>query len=355
MPPLRLTDMEGKIMAYAILMMKKIKTKAQLQQAYEHHYREEQPINADPELKDQNDIVIPVAEGNYVKAFNKRKSELEYYDDHTFRKDGVKAIDIVFEYSAEASQWLDTEKWKEDNVKWLEDTFGKENVMSVVYHYDEASYTEQGMVHGHAVVIPVDDKGAINCSYYMGKKEDLRNLQDSYAKAMEVHKLERGINHSGAYHQDVKRFYQKLTNAIYGVPMPAQEPGESDKEYIEKLKDAWRTERSAHVKELQDKDRENLEVKAQYKPDPELIRHNAYLENEVEKYKDRDDQLVREFGSMDGMISQARAMKLLNEYIEEYPDANKAGKLSGDIVDAIDWQERENQRKRQKIRTEEKG
>ena len=119
--------------------------------------------------------------------------------------------------------------------------------------------------------------------------------------------------------------------------------------------DAWRTERSAHVKELQDKDRENLEVKAQYKPDPELIRRNAYLENEVEKYKDRDDQLVREFGSMDGMISQARAMKLLNEYIEEYPDANKAGKLSGDIVDAIDWQERENQRKRQKIRTEEKG
>ena len=235
-------------MAYAIMMLKKVKTKAQLRQMYAHQYRTDSPDNADPSLKEKNDIAYPVKSSDFLHAFNERINSLPYYDTHDFRKNGVMAYDIVFEYSADAAGKIDIEKWKQDNITWLKQEFGEENVVSCVYHYDEASYTEQGVVHGHAVVIPVDDKGKVNASYYTGNKDKFAALQDSYAEIMKAHNLERGLRHSAAIHTDIKRFYAQLTNAIYGVPMPERGEHESDMEYIEKMKDAWRTERAAHLK-----------------------------------------------------------------------------------------------------------
>ena len=91
-------------------------------------------------------------------------------------------------YSRKANNWLDVEKWKEDNVKWLESYFGKENVVSVVFHYDEAGRTEGGAIHGHAFVIPVDPSGKVNASYYTNGQAQLSMIQDSYAAAMKGHR-----------------------------------------------------------------------------------------------------------------------------------------------------------------------
>ena len=84
-------------------------------------------------------------------------------------------------------------------------------------------------------------------------------IQDSYAAAMKEHRLERGIEKTPAHHSPPKRFYKELHNAVYGTEMPVRNPGENYSSYIDRLKDAWRDERAAHVRELKEKDREKKE------------------------------------------------------------------------------------------------
>ena len=331
-------------MAYAIMRLKKVKTAAVMNQMYDHHYREKVPDNVDPTLTEYNDALVR-PEGNFMDAWNARKDQLEYYDTHEFRKNGVMAYDIVFEYSPEAASWVDKDAWKADNLKWLEETFGKENVLSCVFHYDEASYVETGAIHGHAVVIPVDEEGKINASKYTGDRLKFIHLQDTYAEAMKDHGLERGLRNSAAQHTDIKRFYAQLTNAIYGVPMPEQGKGEQPHDYVERIKDAWRTERAAHLKKIKDMEREVIEVKAQYKTDPQRDFEIKTLEQQVDGYVEREAELVREFGSMDNLVSEARAMQRINDFIESYPDERAASALSDDILNAIQWSEEKDRQK----------
>lgn len=319
-----------------------------LRQMYEHHYRFKEPGNIDKDYEALNDIMVSPEEGDFIEAFYKKLGELDYYKDHSFRKNGVMAYDILFHYSPEAAAWIDKEAWKEDNVKWLNETFGKENVISVVYHYDEAGYTEAGAIHGHAVVIPVDGDGKISASHYTGNRGKMVELQDSYARAMEPHKLERGIRLSTAKHNPPKRFYAKLDNAIYGTPMPERIPGEHAEKYTERVKDAWRTERAAHVRELRDKDREILEIKSVYKSDSEKDRFISRLQSQMEKYDDEKQEMEREFGSMSNAKDLAHAMRLLNSGIEGYPDDTLANRTADNAAKLIEWAENEEKKKEKK-------
>lgn len=85
---------------------------------------------------------------NYRSEFTKQRT----------LKTEVRAMEIVLAVPREDSVKIDLEKWKEDNVKWLQKTFnvspdGKDNVLSVVYHGDESN------AHIHAVVVPMAEDG----------------------------------------------------------------------------------------------------------------------------------------------------------------------------------------------------
>lgn len=335
-------------MAYCVMRIEKANSTSMFRQMYEHHYRFKEPGNVDKDYEALNDTMVFPDEGDFIAAFYKKLGELDYYRDHSFRKNGVMAYDILLHYSPEAASWIDKEAWKEDNVKWLNKTFGKENVVSVVYHYDEAGYTEAGAIHGHAVVIPVDGDGKINAFHFTGGRNKMVELQDSYARAMEPHKLERGIRQSTAAHTPPKRFYAKLDNAIYGVPMPQRMPGEHMEKYTERIKDAWRTERAAHVRELRDKDREILEIKNSYKSDSEKDQFINCLQNQMEKYDGEKQELEREFGSMTNAKDLAHAMRLLNSGIEGFPDEPLANRAADDAAKLIEWAENEEKRKGKK-------
>lgn len=324
-------------MAYCIFRLKKVKTKAVLNQMYSHHYRTSIPDNVDPSMTHLNDKAVDAGDKGFTYAFNQRLKQLEYYDTHTFRKNGVMAYDIVFEYSPDAAKSLDVDAWKKSNVEWLQNIFGKENVVSVVYHYDEASYKETGAIHGHAMVIPVDDKGKINARYYTGDRFKLSALQDSYAKAMEEHGLERGLKNSTALHTDIRRYYTKLTNAIYGAPMPEQKPGEADRDYVARVKESWRDERAAHVRELDEKDRQLVEIRAQYKSDEQKDHELMDANKKVRDLEEEKEELVREFGSYESAVESARAMQLINYAIDNYPDEAVADRLSDTITRFIEW------------------
>ena len=71
------------------------------------------------------------------------------------RNDAVLAMQFILTGSHEQMLQLEKDKllegWKKANIKWLQETFGKENVINVTLHMDELT------PQLHATVTPIVD------------------------------------------------------------------------------------------------------------------------------------------------------------------------------------------------------
>ena len=344
-------------MGYCVMVMSKIKTMKDLAAAYNHDYRVNDTYNADKDKKHLNHALVEAPEDGYLGALRDKVKSLDYYKDHDLRKNGVHALELVLSFSREDMDKVDLEQWEKDNADWVRKTFNAnpekygDNLVSLVFHYDET-----GNVHGHAIIIPVDDKGKINASYYLkgehGSKQRLSEMQTSYANAMKKHGLTRGITGSKASHEDIKRFYTKLNDAVFGVKLPSRQPGDTDRSYLDKVIDAWRTERAAHLRELYEKDREITELKSTYLTYDEKDRKIEILEKENKKLKEDLLGFEREFGSAEKGYELAGMMSKIYEGLANLEDAEKAKELSGDIMDLIRIAEDGRKKSRKKGETE---
>ena len=83
---------------------------------------------------------------------------------------------------------INFDDWNNANIEWLEKQFGKEKIIRYDLNADEQTK------HGHYFVMPTDEKGHLNASKYFGKKQQVIQLQDSYADAMAQFGLVRGIS-----------------------------------------------------------------------------------------------------------------------------------------------------------------
>lgn len=239
-------------MGYCFMSTTKIKTMGTLASKYNHNYRKVNVANADPSLIYKNEELVPMIDSHgeeldYNKAWEERIKDLEWADRGP-RKNAVLAIEVLTTFSREDN--IDLEAWKKQNVEWLKNTFdvapdGKSNVLSVVYHADEP-----GNVHCHAIVIPVDERGNLNASRFLDGRQKLTELQNSYAKEMESFGLERGLENGQAKHQDIKKYYTELNNAI---KVPEPEPQEQAAEYRERILEELQTLQAAALRERNEK------------------------------------------------------------------------------------------------------
>ena len=116
----------------------------------------------------------------------------------------------------------EVEAWKRDSLKWVQDTFGKENVVSAIFH-DKDEQT----CHGSYLILPVvsNEKGErLNARYYTGGREKLRNLWTSYARAMNKYGLKRGKMYSPAKHKTIKQYYADINTAAEKAARAAIRP-----------------------------------------------------------------------------------------------------------------------------------
>jgi hypothetical protein len=90
--------------------------------------------------------------------------------------------------------------WVEANVRWLQQQY-QDRIVRAELHLDEAT------PHIHAYLVPLDDRGQLNCKSIFGGREKLRAFQDSYHQAVDRLGLERGVSGSQANHLDIKDFY----------------------------------------------------------------------------------------------------------------------------------------------------
>lgn len=143
-------------------------------------------------------------------------------------KNQVHVIRVLLSASPEAMQRIQEEgkldDWCQASVSWLQDTFGKENIVSAVLHMDEST------PHIHASLVPITSaerrkkKKEEEVKRHYRKKtagtrlsaddimarDKLKQYQTSYARAMAAFGLERGIDGSDARHVGTKEYYTQL-------------------------------------------------------------------------------------------------------------------------------------------------
>jgi len=108
--------------------------------------------------------------------------------------------------------------WCRANIKWLQDTFGEDNLVSCVLHMDEKT------PHLHATVVPVvsaprkrreregeqkyKEKASAPrlCANELMTRGKFRQYQDTYAQAMAGFGLKRGVVARGARHQTQQQY-----------------------------------------------------------------------------------------------------------------------------------------------------
>ncbi|KAA6321730.1 Plasmid recombination enzyme [termite gut metagenome] len=185
--------------------------------------------------------------------------------------------------------------WCADNVDWLKQTFGADNVVSAVLHRDETT------PHIHATIVPVvtgerrkakEEKSTEGKKKYRKKnpnaarlcaddvmaRDKLKGYQDSYARRMQAYGLQRGIEGSEARHITTGQYYREL-----------YVKNENLKEEIEDLqeqKEATREE-VRHIYDLKDEARDKFLAIDEYvrRKDNELSIIETKLQEAKQEYE----------------------------------------------------------------------
>lgn len=204
---------------YAILRTAKLKTAGNCGGLNNHLERKMEVPNADKDLSYLNKRHI--GSGDLAADVSAR---IKTVGIDKPRKNAVLAIEHLMTASPEAFEFTKQkdpqtgkptlmgaketkERWQtfEKNCyQWLKEQYGKENIINFTTHLDEQT------PHIHAVVVPIDAKGKLNCRSYLGGREKMRALQDSFAKQHTQIGLERGIKGSKSHHMEVKQFYSQI-------------------------------------------------------------------------------------------------------------------------------------------------
>ena len=199
-------------MAYSIIRIAKLTSQAHAHNATTHNYRQHEVSNADPQAQHPNKEYLNHEKTDYWTLAEARIAEVVT---RKVRGDQVRAVEVIMTGSPEGfvrgqdgrAADYSKSKWAGDNLRFLQEKYGKENVVSFTLHQDEKT------PHVHAVIVPITSDGRLSAKDTFSR-QGLRELQTEYAQAMAPHGFERGVEHSQAEHQPMRRQYtQEAQNA----------------------------------------------------------------------------------------------------------------------------------------------
>ncbi|HEY9772149.1 MAG TPA: MobV family relaxase [Coleofasciculaceae cyanobacterium] len=139
----------------------------------------------------------------------------ERIGEQTIRKNAVLCVEMLLTASPEYFRPDDPSKagyyeperladFQQSVHNWLDNEYG-DRIVRAELHLDEST------PHVHAYLVPLDERGKLNCRGLFGGRQKLSQFQDSYANAMSLIGLERGIKGSRAKHTTVKQYYAAVT------------------------------------------------------------------------------------------------------------------------------------------------
>lgn len=219
-------------MGYVVLHLEKAKGTDSAMSS--HIERTVKPKNADETKTHLNKELIEFPDGveNRTQAIQFRLDNAKL--NRKIANNQVRAVRILLSGSPEDMKQIEDngriDEWCNDNLDWLKDTYGKENLVSAVLHLDETT------PHIHATVIPIvtgksrkakqkeqeqkptgkkkyktkDPNATRLCVDDVMTRVKLKEYQDTYAEKMQVYGLERGIDGSEARHITQPQYYREL-------------------------------------------------------------------------------------------------------------------------------------------------
>lgn len=190
-------------MSHAIMRIQKIKTMQALSERERHNTRQKTVLNADG----SNSITVEGITGlvKYVTALEK---QIDSINPRKTRKDAIRTIEVLFTSDKAFFKKVDYNQYFEECKKWLADTFGDSNILQICCHTDEET------PHLHCILTTVKDN-KFNYSGYIGGRQDLRNLQDSFYEKVAYLGLERGqkVEVTKATYQTTKEWHRNAYKA----------------------------------------------------------------------------------------------------------------------------------------------
>ena len=137
--------------------------------------------------------------------------------DQTIRKNAVLCVEMLLTASPEYFRPDDPSKagyyeperladFQQSVHNWLDNEYG-DRIVRAELHLDEST------PHVHAYLVPLDERGKLNCRGLFGGRQKLSQFQDSYANALSSLGLERGIKGSRAKHTKIQHYYAAINRS----------------------------------------------------------------------------------------------------------------------------------------------
>jgi hypothetical protein len=220
----------------AVCKIQKIKSWGMLKGNEAHTARERDTPNANPEV---SNIRIIGDSSNLDLATLVRHA----IGSQKIRSNAVLAVEMLLSASAsyfrpDAPQEAGTyDKQRLDNfveatVNWLYSSW-KERVVRAELHLDEIT------PHIHAYIVPLDERGKLNCRAMFGGRIKLSELQDSFGRAVEHLGISRGIKGSRATYTTLKKYYAAVNQDSQLINLerflPKTRMSESSEEYRQRI------------------------------------------------------------------------------------------------------------------------
>jgi len=213
-------------MNYAILRTAKLKTMGNIGGSLAHSYRTIETPNTDPNLTPKNYYTVATPEA-VKQAIKDRLPEKR-------RADAVLCIEYLITASPEWEGWGKSQEAEffKRSAQWLMDKHGEGNIAGMSIHRDIS--TPQLV----AYVVPIDQKGKLNCKGFLGGRVKLNQMQTDFANTVADLGLTRGKEGSKAKHTSIKEYYHDINRARdFSITTVAPKPEmfESKARYGEKV------------------------------------------------------------------------------------------------------------------------
>ena len=300
-------------MGYAVLHLDKAKGADSGMSA--HIERTIHPKNADSTRTHLNRELIQFPDGvtNRTQAIQHRLDTAGLK--RKIANNQVRAIRILLTGTHEDMMQIEKngklEDWCQDNIDWLQKTYGIDNVVSVVLHMDEST------PHLHATVIPIVEterkrkkkEKEVKRTYRkkapaprlsaddVMSRAKLKNYQNTYAAAMQKYGLQRGIDGSEAQHISTHEYYRSLMLQ-----------GKSLQEDVEALLKQKEQEEKELAKVKSEKKTEELKNTAAKTATTALKGINSLLgSNKISKLEKENERLQAEITHRDDLIKKLQS------------------------------------------------
>ena len=232
--------------------------------------------------------------------------------------------------------------WCNDNLKYLADTFGRENIVSAILHMDEQT------PHIHATLVPIV-KGertrkkkeelvkkryrkkptgtARLCADEIMTRAKLKSYQDTYAQTMSIYGLQRGIDGSEARHISTRQYYRDLMQQTEQLQTDIEQLQDRKKTVQEELRRAKKEVQTEKLKGAATTAATNIaesvgslfgsnKVKTLERENAALQNRISELENETQEREKRQAKQIQEMKN--AYEQQNRKLSEFVDFVKRY-------------------------------------